>query len=94
MTDIYSNHPQNFQHFDDMQQAINALADFHEQLNNLYTTLQPIWVGTTADAMQQQKVQYSQQLDGYQQELQAQQQWGVNKVQDFISLDNRLAGGI
>jgi hypothetical protein len=93
MTDIYSNHPQNFQHLDDMQGAINALADFQEQHNKLYDTLQPIWVGHTADAMQQQKVQHSQQLDGHQADLQAHKSWGANKVSDLATLDSRLAGG-
>jgi hypothetical protein len=94
MTEIYSHHAQNYQHFDDMQQAINALADFHAQHDKLYATLQPIWVGQTGDAMQQKHVQHSHQLDGHHADLQAHQQWGVNKVSDFAALDNRMAGGI
>jgi hypothetical protein len=94
MTDIFSAHSVNYQHFDDMQVAINALAEFRDQLNRLYDTLHPIWIGQTGDAMQAQKQQHTQQVEGHHADLQAHQQWGVNKVADFAALDGRLAGGI
>jgi uncharacterized protein YukE len=83
----------NFASLDDIQTKINEAQALTENVNKVFDVLATVYEGQAAGALQQKRIEISQQLDAVLQEIIQTKQGGNQSQDDARALDAHLAGG-
>jgi uncharacterized protein YukE len=83
----------NFAALDDIQTKVNEAQALTENVNRVFDVLATVYEGQAAGALQQKRIEISQQLDAVLQEIIQTRRGGNQSQEDARALDAHLAGG-